>query len=160
MAINQAMISTSAKIKIEIMIRSCLALTAIVLVALLLVGGVVGSTRGMNGVLAALTAAAICWLGSTVALLLAGYTSRSNQAVQGHLLGMFFRLGLPLAAGMILQKARGSLADAGVFGLIVVFYLVTLVAETLLSLRFIKRTKPGDLKPGTVNHPDNINHAT
>ena len=129
------------------MIRSCLALTAVVLLALLLVGGVVGSTRGLNGVLAASTAAGICWFGSTIALLMAGYSSRSNQAVHGHLLGMFFRLGFPLVVGMMLQKAGGALAEAGVFGLIVVFYLITLVAETLLSLRFIK-------------HSGNITHAT
>ena len=123
------------------MIRSCLALTAVVLLALLLVGAVVGNSRGSTGVMAASTAAAICWFGSTVALLMAGYSSRSNQAVHGHLLGMFFRLGLPLVAGMCLQKAGGPLADAGVFGLIVVFYLVTLVAETVLSLRFIKHSQ-------------------
>src|SRR5882724_8842460 len=138
------------------MIRSCLALTAVVLLALLFVGGVVANTRGMNGVLAASTAAAICWFGSTVALLLAGYTSRSNQAVQGHLLGMFFRLGLPLVTGMILQKAGGRLAEAGVFGLIVVFYLITLVTETLLSLRFIKHSKSGHSDSGAVDHSDKI----
>lgn len=117
-----------------------------------------GSTRGTNGVLAASAAAGICWFGSTVALLLAGYTSRSNQGVQGHLLGMFFRLGLPLIAGMMLQKAGGPLAEAGVFGLIVVFYLITLVAETVLSLRFIKRSNPGHLKTGC--NTDHITRAT
>jgi hypothetical protein len=137
------------------MIRSCLALTAVVLLALLVVGGVVGSTRGLNGVLAASTAAAICWFGSSLALLMAAYSSRSNQAVQGHLLGMFFRLGLPLVAGMILQKSGGPLAEAGVFGLIVVFYLITLVAETFLSLRFIKPSKSDNTKPS-----NNIKHAT
>ena len=89
------------------MIRSCLVLTAVVLLALLVVGGIVGSTRGVNGVLAASTAAVICWFGSTAALLLAGYAGRSNQAVQGHLLGMFFRLGLPLGTGLMLQKVGG-----------------------------------------------------
>ena len=137
------------------MIRSCLVLTAVVLLALLVVGGVVGNTRDLNGVLAAATAAAICWFGSTIALLIAGYLSRSNQAAQGHLLGMFFRLGLPLVAGMILQKSGGPLAEAGVFGLIVVFYLITLVAETLLSLRFIKHSKSDNAKPS-----NNIKHAT
>jgi hypothetical protein len=142
------------------MIRSCLALTAVVLLALLVVGGVVGSSRGVNGVLAASTAAGICWVGSTIALLIAGYASRSNQAAQGHLLGMFFRLGLPLGAGMLLQMTGGPLADAGVFGLIVVFYLVTLVAETLLSLQFIKHSKSGESKSGDLKHSDNIKHAT
>ena len=142
------------------MIRSCLALTAIVLLALLIVGGVVGSTRGVNGVLAASTAAGICWFGSTLALLIAGYTSRSNQAVQGYLLGMFFRFGLPIGAGMLLQSAGGALAESGVFGLIVVFYLVTLVTETILSLGFIKRAKSAHLNSGAANDSKNIKHAT
>jgi hypothetical protein len=131
-------------------------LTSVVLLALLVVGGVVGSTRGVDGVLAASAAAAICWFGSTMALLMAGYSSRSNQAVQGHLLGMFFRLGLPLVAGMILQKSGGPLAGAGVFGLIVVFYLITLVAETVLSLQFIKQSKDSV----SVKTSDSIKHAT
>jgi hypothetical protein len=128
------------------MIRSCLALTAVVLLALLVVGGVVGSTRGMNGVLAASTAAAICWFGSTIALLLAGRLSRTNHAVQGHLLGMFFRLGLPLIAGIVVQEQGGWMAEAGLFGMIVIFYLITLVVETLLSLRFVNRS-------GNVSQP-------
>jgi len=57
---------------------------------------------------------------------------------------MFFRFGLPLIAGLIFQESGGVLAEAGVFGLIVVFYLITLVAETCLSLQFVnKRTQSG-----------------
>lgn len=111
----------------------------IVMAALAIVGGAAAATRGINGFLAALVAAAICWFGSTAALLLAGFASRTNHAVQGHLLGMFFRLGLPLIGGLVFQETGGWLAEAGVFGLIVVFYLITLVAETCLSLQFVKR---------------------
>jgi hypothetical protein len=121
------------------MLRSCAWLTLTVLIALLIVGGVVGSTRGADGILAAVVAAGVCWFGSTAALVTTGYSGRTNQAVQGHLLGMFFRLGLPLICGLAFQKVGGRLADAGVFGLIVVFYLVTLVAETILALRLIKQ---------------------
>lgn len=123
------------------MLRSCAWLTLTVVIALLIVGGVVGSTRGATGVLAAAAAAGVCWIGATAALLVAGFSGKSNQAVQGHLLGMLFRLGLPLACGVAFQKLGGPLADAGVFGLIVVFYLVTLVAETILSLRLLKQTR-------------------
>src|SRR5262245_59060874 len=121
------------------MLRSCGWLTVIVAVALLLIGGVLGATRGISASVAAVVAASLCWAGSMAALLIAGYSSRSNHAVQGHLLGMFFRLGLPLVAGLILQKAGGRLSDSGVFGLILVFYLITLPAETILSLQFIRR---------------------
>ncbi|MGE5194166.1 MAG: hypothetical protein ACM3U2_16845, partial [Deltaproteobacteria bacterium] len=96
--------------------------------ALLIVGGVTLGTRGLNGVFAAAAAAGVCWFGSTAALIVAGLSNRTSHAVQGHLLGMFFRLGLPLAAGIVFQKVGGPLAEAGVFGLIVIFYLITLVA--------------------------------
>jgi hypothetical protein len=121
------------------MLRNCLWLTLVVLLALLVIGGVIGPARGLNGVLAASVAAGLCWFGSTVALVIAGISGRTNHAVQGHLLGTFFRLGLPLVAGIVFQRFGGPLTEAGVFGLIVVFYLITLVAETFLALRFIKR---------------------
>jgi hypothetical protein len=121
------------------MLRSCAWLTLTVLVALLIVGGVVAATRGPNGALAAAVAAGVCWFGSTAALIITGFSGRTDQAVYGHLLGMFFRLGLPLACGLVFQKVGGTLADSGVFGLIVVFYLVTLAAETILALRLIKQ---------------------
>ncbi len=123
------------------MLRSCAWLTLIVIVALLVVGGAVLATRGLNAAYAAVVAAGLCWVGSTAALVIAGLASRTNHVVQGHLLGMFLRLGLPLVAGLVIQKAGGTLAEAGVFGLIVVFYLITLVAETVLSLQLIKRRR-------------------
>lgn len=123
------------------MLRSCAWLTLTVLIALPLVGGVVGATRGVSGVLAALVAAGVCWFGAMAALVVAGGAGRDGRAVQAHLKGMFFRLGLPLAAGLALQKAGGVLAEGGVFGQIVVFYLITLTAETLLSLRLIKHSR-------------------
>jgi uncharacterized membrane protein HdeD (DUF308 family) len=121
------------------MLRSCAWLTVTVLTALLIVGGVVGPTRGLNGVIAAVVAAGLCWFGSTAALLIAGFSRHSNHAVQRHLLGMFFRLGLPLVAGVVFQKVGGTLAEAGVFGMIVIFYLISLIAETILSLQLTNR---------------------
>jgi hypothetical protein len=116
-------------------------LTLVVLISLLSVCAAVAGSRGINGILAASIAAGLCWFGSIAALVVAGNYSRSNRAVQGHLLGMFSRLGLPLIVGIIFQEQGGWLADAGVFGLIVVFYLITLVAETSLSLRFVNHSK-------------------
>src|SRR5260370_37066341 len=99
------------------MFRSCGWLTAIVAGALLIIGGVVGTTRGFNAAVAAAVAAGLCWFGSTAALIIAAHSSQTKHAVQGHLLGMFFRLGLPLVAGLMFQKFGGRLADAGVFSL-------------------------------------------
>jgi hypothetical protein len=50
---------------------------------------------------------------------------------------MFFRMGVPLIVGFALDRAKGPLADAGVFGMIVGYYLVGLLVETLLSVRLI-----------------------
>lgn len=50
-------------------------------------------------------------------------------ALGGSLLGMF----PPLFAGLILQQREGALAEAGVFGWIVVFYLAALMVKTLLT---------------------------
>lgn len=119
-------------------VRSCLWLTSIIVAALLVVGGVSFALRGPMGLAAAAAAAGICWSGATAALVLTALLGRSNRAMYGHLLGMFFRLGVPLVAGLILQRQAGALADAGVFGLIVIFYLVALTAETLLSLKYVK----------------------
>jgi|SRR5215471_3732580 len=121
------------------MFRSCVWLTLAVLLSLLVIGGAFAAPRGVDALLAASAAAGICWLGATAALVVSWFSNRSNRAVQGHLLGALFRLGLPLGIGLVFQQSGGRLAEAGVFGFIVVFYLVTLVAETLLSLRLIKR---------------------
>ncbi|MEX2173440.1 MAG: hypothetical protein WD872_03705 [Pirellulaceae bacterium] len=63
-----------------------------------------------------------------------------DQPIGGILGGMMFRMGLPLLAGIALQKTNEPLAEAGVFPMILGIYLVALVAETLLSLRFVPST--------------------
>ena len=56
--------------------------------------------------------------------------------------GMALRIGVPLVGGVFLSQFP-RLAGGGVFGMVVVFYLVTLAVETPLSLRFIEQ-KPAD----------------
>ena len=50
---------------------------------------------------------------------------------------MLVRMGLPLVAGMALDRMGGPLAEARVFSMIVGVYLCGLGVETILSLRFI-----------------------
>jgi hypothetical protein len=50
------------------------------------------------------------------------------------LLGMFPRMGIPLAVCMIAYLKGGALADAGFVYYILVFYFVTLVVETVLQV--------------------------
>jgi hypothetical protein len=94
-------------------------------------------SAGAGGVSAALVAGGVCWVGATAALVLSAMFRSPEQALVGLLMGMFFRMGLPLAAGFVLIQSGGPLVEAGVIPLLVGYYLVALVVETLLSLRFI-----------------------
>jgi hypothetical protein len=100
---------------------------------------VMGVRHGAIGVSAAAIAAGVCWVGAGGALLLTALLRDSRHAVSALLGGMVLRLALPLVTGLVLSSRGGELARAGVFGLIVLFYLLTLVVETLLSLQFVKK---------------------
>jgi hypothetical protein len=63
-------------------------------------------------------------------------------AANGALLGMIFRGGIPLAGGIVLDKIGGPLSKAGVLNVVLVFFLFSLVVETLLTLRLAKQTLP------------------
>jgi len=59
-----------------------------------------------------------------------------NNAVTGMFLAMAVRTGLPLGVGIFLAQAIGGpLARAQVFGMILVYYLITLIVETILAIR-------------------------
>jgi len=96
------------------------------------------SQHGQTGLIAAAIAGAICWAGAMFALVLIGmFRTSQNHVVSATLLGMLFRMGLPLVTGLIITRNGGPLADAGLFGMILVFYLVGLVVETILSVRIL-----------------------
>ena len=113
-------------------------LTASMAVALLLIGWWSQSTHGADGVRAAVVAATICWLGASLALISTAMSRGPQAAVWTLLFGMLFRMGLPLAAGFMLYQAGGPLASAGVFGKVLIFYLIALAVETPLSLRVLR----------------------
>ena len=64
----------------------------------------------------------------------------TGQAVNGVLLGMLFRMGIPLGCGFALHQLSEGLAKAGVFGIILAYYFVTLFAETLLAVKLVGPT--------------------
>ena len=112
------------------------------LVAVLAVVGVgfgfYGDYRyGAIGVRVAFLAVGICSLAGCLALAVSFAGKRCGCPLQGVLASMLVRLGLPLIAGVVLQRASPSLAAAGVFGMIVGNYLCMLVVETCLSLKFV-----------------------
>jgi hypothetical protein len=79
----------------------------------------------------------VCWLAGALALT-AGFISNRFQApVQGVLIGMLLRMGLPLAALIGFSQSGTPLGANGVATTILGVYLVSLVVETLLSLRMV-----------------------
>ncbi len=122
-------------------------LVGAVLAAFPLVALYAYSVHGAPGITAAVVAAAICTLAATLALVSTALLRGPQAALYAVLFGMVFRLGLPLAAGIFLSNRGGPLAEAGVFGFIVVFYLLTLAVETPLSLLLLgserRTTKSG-----------------
>ena len=99
------------------------------------------SRAGWSGVAAAGVAAGVCWAGGFLALIAAGLFPSSGNALNGILVGMACRTGIPLVAGAMLHSRGGALADAGVFGMILGYYLVTLAAETWLAIRVMGASK-------------------
>lgn len=94
------------------------------------------------GLQAAAVAAGICWAASMLALICGALLQNTPQAVLGILSGTLLRTGLPLLAAATFQSQKGPLAEAGVFGYIVIFFLITLVVETGLLVRLVvKRTE-------------------
>ncbi|MHC2067286.1 hypothetical protein ACYFX5_07435 [Bremerella sp. T1] len=100
-----------------------------------------GYTRfEINGIFAAATAASVVLLAMEAALLLTILFRDSEMKIQSVLLGMFFRAGIPLVFGMLMHKAGGPLAEAGLFGMILVYYLLTLAVETILAVQLVSQT--------------------
>jgi hypothetical protein len=80
---------------------------------------------------------AICWLAGTLALTATFLGNRFQAPVQGMLVGMLFRMGLPMAALVAVSQSAGLRAMTGLSSTILGVYLVALVVETLLALRMI-----------------------
>ena len=131
---NSSNLQTPGKVEIGI---SCGLLTVVLLAAYPLFAWFGYSQHGADGLLAAAVAGIVCWFGGIAALVLTTSVRSPEGAVSGTLLGMLFRMGFPLAAGVMLDRSGGALAAAGVLGMILLYYLLTLVVETLLSLRLV-----------------------
>ncbi|MGI8978794.1 MAG: hypothetical protein ACR2FY_06185 [Pirellulaceae bacterium] len=107
-------------------------------------------TNGAFGILAAVAACGICLTCGILALAITAISQAMNQGVQGILAAMLVRMGVPLVAMFVLPEIGGPLVEAGVTGMVMAYYLVTLAVETWLSLRFVSVTKnAGAKRPAT-----------
>ena len=80
------------------------------------------------------TAAGICLMAAWLALCVCDRLQGPEYIMPSILVGMMIRMGVPLAAVVISRIFGGPLANADFLNYLIVFYPVTLVAETWLSL--------------------------
>jgi hypothetical protein len=79
-------------------------------------------------------AVGVCYLSASLALVLFHFFRLAGNAIAGTLGATLVRIGIPMVAGIAATAGGGKLRDEGFFGLIVVFYLIGLAADTMLSL--------------------------
>lgn len=134
---QQANKALPTRSSVKSLVGSCALLAAVLLPAGVAIGWAVA--RRMDGFVlqAALLAVGVCWLAGILALLATHFGTMLGTPIQGLLISMMFRMGLPMAAGMALHQVA-PLAEVGIFSMILGVYLCALLVETLLSLRMIQ----------------------
>ncbi len=90
---------------------------------------------GWVGLEAAVTAGLCCCAGAVGGLGVAWWLRNTSRLVESVLAGMLIRMGLALTAALAVQLGGGPLAEAGFLYYLLVFYSVTLAAETTAVVR-------------------------
>ncbi len=115
----------------------------VTLAAVSAVVGVVAARRyGTPAYAASAVAALINWAAGSLALVTVALCRNQPWRAQSVLLATLVRMVPVLIAVACFVRSSSPLAAAGVAGLIVVYYLVGLVVETLLSLRLVACASP------------------
>jgi hypothetical protein len=109
-------------------------LAAAVLAVYAAVAPVAAAVSGVMGLASAAVAAGLCLAGAGLALAACHRFRDPKNSLQGVLIGMLLRMGVPLFSALVIQVQGGGLAKAGVLIYLVVFYPVTLFVETALWL--------------------------
>lgn len=125
--------------------RQSVVLALILAVPLPLIAWVQYRSFGSDGLMATFVGAAVCLVAGLLALAVTGLGQEMGEGFGGlsGLLGsILIRTGIPLGAGLAFQSRGGPLANAGVFGVIMVYYLIMLTAETILAVQAIRPTDP------------------
>jgi hypothetical protein len=92
---------------------------------------------GRDGVVASVSAAAVCWAGAGLAMSLSGLFRQPERALAMTAVGMALRMGLPLVAVLVVAVQGGALAEARFVIYILAYYLVALVVETWLTVKLV-----------------------
>lgn len=94
-------------------------------------------TYGRDGVVASLSAVAVCWAGAGLAMTASRLLRQPDRALALTAVGMALRMGLPLVAVMVVSYQGGPLSQAGFAFWILAYYLIALALETWLTLKLV-----------------------
>jgi hypothetical protein len=137
---------------------ACAVLSALVLIAWLIDAFITTSALNRSTWCVSGLAAGICWFGGVCSLILLHGVRVHGSPLVGALLGMLIRMAIPLTIGAVLVTQGGSLACAGLFGQLVVFYLITLAAETCISVALLRRS-PAAIAPHSAPADGGARHG-
>ena len=122
--------------------RACLSGLRWLLIAVAIVIGVVGYfgslSSGSLGWAAAATAGLVCFVSAATAFSVTVFSSGTPKALSGLLLSVLLRTAVPFLAAVVLVNTFPGLASAGLFGMLVITYLVALTVETWLAVRVVQ----------------------
>jgi hypothetical protein len=102
--------------------------------ALLLLAPLAYAISGPFGLQVELLAALLCWMGALFSLSISAFIRGGVSVMNRMVLGMTARAMMPLVLGVGLHMKDASLAGAGLIFYVLVFYMVTLTADTALLL--------------------------
>ena len=106
---------------------------------------------GTFGLVTAAVAAGCCLPGAILALFVGDLLQGAAFALQRLLLGMMFRMGIPLALALAIDLAGGRLADTGFLYYLAAFYPFVLGVETVLSIPPTERCGRSDFSQHGVS---------
>ncbi len=100
--------------------------------AFLLLAPLAYGVSGLFGLKVALLAALLCWMGALFSLSISALIRGGVSVMNRLALGMTARAMVPLVLGVGLHMKHADLAGAGLIFYVLVFYMVTLAADTAL----------------------------
>ena len=101
------------------------------------------------GLKAVLIAALLCWVASIIGMIpsiLVRYSEQPEQGVNAVLMGTLIRMSIPLGGGFILHQSVEKLADAKILMFTLIYYLIALIVDTILALKFVQANKPNQVQ--------------
>ena len=91
-------------------------------------------SHSLPGIKAGTMAAGVCLFGGWAGIVVSSRISSADHLLARFWLGILVRMGVPLAAALVVHFSGGPLADGGFLYYIMAFYPVTLTSEVLFSL--------------------------